>query len=115
MLHVPVHLLSKVVKLDLSYNNKLVLGDEGDDVNDAVSIICMPALPVLGLRKEFGKTWNRADMQVVNDVHRLCSRCCHPAIDMVCYHCETSTRPKSSCQLDQDTYFLDMIVNSCIL
>ena len=110
VIDLPMHSLTAVSVLDLSFNSDLALGQwaEADGLN-AGDIDGMPALRILGLRKVRKRCWDSVDMQAVNDLHRICSRLGRPAIDMVCHSWDSHGWPDAD--LDLDTYFLDSVVN----
>jgi hypothetical protein len=116
LLDVPLAQLTALRVLDLSFNEDLSLAPWYG--NDASVIASMSTLRVLGLRKAQGnnpgdKSWNSIDMQVIGDIHRICRNTGRPAIDTVCHADHPGNRLEEDvCELDQHTYFLDMVVNS---
>ena len=114
VIELPLHSLTAVSVLDLSFNSDLALGQwvEADGLN-AGDVDGMPALRILGLRKVRKTCCDNVDMQAVTDFHRICSKLGRPAIDMVC-HSWDSSRGWPDANLDLDTYFLDSVVNHVV-
>jgi hypothetical protein len=107
----PLPHLTAVSKLDLSFNEEVVMGNDGNNVGIARELANMSALRVLGLRQAAASRYRTADLQAVHDIHRTCSDAGRPAPRMYFETVDPGVRPEHVCELDRETYFLDHIVN----
>lgn len=93
-------------KLDLSYNEDLVLGESEDEVINTGGLTEAHQLRLLGLRTAHGSVWTAADMQVVVNMQRVLSAGGRqPRI--ICHELPGD----STSELDVHTTYLDDWVN----